>query len=40
MEHSKIIMAMKELQAWRFVMLWVWLMSMAAVPVLTALAMK
>jgi hypothetical protein len=36
LQHSKVIEAMKELQGWRFVLLWLWLMCLAAVPVAVA----
>lgn len=38
MQHSQIILAMKDLQAWRLVILWVWLMSLTAAPVAVAVA--
>lgn len=36
MQHSKIILAMKDLQAWRFLLLSVWLMALTAAPVAVA----
>lgn len=38
MEHSKVITSMKELQGWRFVLLWVWLMTLGLAPIALAIA--
>jgi hypothetical protein len=32
MDHSKVIEAIKDLSAWRFFLLWVWLIVMALTP--------
>jgi uncharacterized membrane protein len=40
MNHSKVIEPMKELQGWRFLLLWVWLMAVTVVPLGIAWIMR
>ncbi|MGZ5029515.1 MAG: hypothetical protein ACXWAT_00310 [Methylobacter sp.] len=36
MNHTKIIEVMKEIQSWRFILMWVWLMVLAVTPITIA----
>jgi len=37
MNHNKVIEVMKELQSWRFVLVWIWLMILALTTITIAI---
>ncbi len=36
MNHTKVIEVMKEIQSWRFILMWIWLMVLALTPFIFA----